>query len=254
MIKKILFNKVEHPCFIGFLFLFLSWSVNAHVTEIRVNQNADGTLTWYLQTYHDVNSCDIENAGISINGVRYEIASEHEGSIISLSENIFGQYDGHLTNTRRSYAVVETPYIAGVLNVIPYSDNVCWAFLVPGNGSFSPPPPEPCTILPVTKVTSTIGDVNDNQTCDVLDDTVQVNMTIEHLACGYVTGDLKFHVYLDPNGANIFLGTIYYEIGIVTPFSFELPIDVGTEVLFIDKDFTANTKTKCLSITWHKDK
>ena len=34
------------------IFLFMGFSANAHVWEIRVNQNQDGTLTWYLQSYH----------------------------------------------------------------------------------------------------------------------------------------------------------------------------------------------------------
>ena len=54
MIKKLLSNKIKHPFLICVLSLLFSWQANAHVTEIRVNQNANGSLTWYLQTYQFV--------------------------------------------------------------------------------------------------------------------------------------------------------------------------------------------------------
>ena len=50
-------------------FLFAAASSFAHVTEIRVNQAQDGSLTWYLQTYHGVNECGHSNAGLTINSV-----------------------------------------------------------------------------------------------------------------------------------------------------------------------------------------
>lgn len=59
--------------------LFVTILSFAHVTEIRVNQAQDGSLTWYLMTYHQVNECGHSGAGLTINGVNYPIDAEFAG-------------------------------------------------------------------------------------------------------------------------------------------------------------------------------
>jgi len=122
-----------------FFMLFTFASVSAHVWEIRVNQNQDGSLTWYLQSYHSAyeRGCTIGNSGLVINGVRYYTQSKHSGSITGLSPTVFA-VNGN--RSRNSYAVLTTPFLGTSLSVYPFSDNVCWANLVHGTGNFTTTP------------------------------------------------------------------------------------------------------------------
>ena len=40
------------------LIILSSLQVSAHTWEIRVNQNQNGTLTWYIQSYHTLAETD----------------------------------------------------------------------------------------------------------------------------------------------------------------------------------------------------
>ncbi|MDE3251261.1 MAG: HYR domain-containing protein [Bacteroidota bacterium] len=198
----------------------------AHVTEIRVNQNQDGTLTWYLQTYHYANECGHANAGLSINGVQYNISAEYNGSIVGLSSTVVAAYQPDTYGGgRHSYAIVNTPYIPGTLNVAPYSNNVCWAFLVGGNSSFNPPPPPVCTtptIVGISTIVSLAG--SDNGTsCDPTDDHTTAVVKVSHLACASITGDKQFSIVYDPSGANVVYGPYNYATGTETDVTINIP-------------------------------
>lgn len=120
------------------LILLCFWSIDpllAHVWEIRVNANPNNTLTWYAQSYHSV-GCGIVNSGLTINGTDYPFESEANGSIVGLSSNIFM---GCGPDSRASYAVVTTPYLAGVLTVNSYSPNACWFAYCPNGSGMAPP-------------------------------------------------------------------------------------------------------------------
>jgi hypothetical protein len=222
--------------FVATLLLFFTITAYAHVREIRVNQNADGTLTWYLQTYHSVNQCGHSGAGLRINGISYPINSEHAGSIVGLSPTVFATTG--FNQSRQSYAIVQTPYIAGNLNVTPYSNNVCWDFLVGGSGSFTPPPPPVCTVPPVTSASNTLGTPNNNNTeCDATDDTIPVTLNINHLACGNITGDGQLSIYYSDG---TLIGNVAYQNGISTQYTFNLPQGRLAELQLIDNDFPNN--------------
>ena len=91
-------------------FIIATMASFAHVREIRVNQAQDGSLTWYLLTYHFVNECGHANAGLTINGVNYPIDAEFGGDGASLSPNIFAT-TGTSGFAHNSYATVHTPFL-----------------------------------------------------------------------------------------------------------------------------------------------
>lgn len=129
---------------------FLSLSVSAHVFEIRYNQAPNGSITWYLISYHVISQCPNESAGLNINGTNYPISSTILGDARPLSANIFVQDLACFSrinpgatppsNLYVSYGIVNTPFIGGALTITPYSNAVCFAFCVGGTIVFNPPP------------------------------------------------------------------------------------------------------------------
>jgi hypothetical protein len=248
--KKLLhFKKNPRSFFIAVILLFFTISTYSHVTRIRVKQNQDGTLTWRVETYHSRGQCGVANSGIRINGVSYPL--QFEGSMyesdrytlpndgFSLFANASASAPYGYQRVLRSYGQVTTPYIAGTLNVQPYSTNACWAFSVGGNGSFNPPPPPVCTSFPLTSASTTVTSTNNNGTpCNLNDDTAQLNVFAKHLACGNITGDKKFKAYLDSNGNSTYLGEYNYNSGITTPIG-SITVNAGQSynVRLVDNDF-----------------
>lgn len=222
---------------VSLLLTLLTIPAFAHVWEIRVNQSQDGSLTWYLQSYHTVSECGIGNSGLVINGVQYPIQQIFSGSAATQSPTVFA-VNG--TNTRASYATIHTPFLGTTLSVFPYSNNVCWANLVSGTGSFTPPPPPVCTSCPVTGWSNTTGVANNNGTaCNPTDDILQATIAVNHLSCGSITGDGQFSLVFDPAGANIAYGPFNYSTGIVTNVAINLPYGTSnsTQVQVVDADF-----------------
>jgi len=206
--------------------LLLTMSSYAHVWEIRVNQAQNGTLTWYLQSYHGLGQCGIANSGLRINGVNYPLQSEHAGSITGLSNTVFATTGNY---ARGSYAIVTTPFLGTTLSVQPYSSNVCWAFLVGGSGNFTPPPPPVCTACPITGWSNTTGTPSNNGTlCNVTDDYLPATITVNHLSCASITSGGQFNVIYDPSGANVSYGPYNFTTGISTNVSINLPYGVSS--------------------------
>jgi hypothetical protein len=216
-------------------FLLIGQLAYSHVTRIRVKQNQNGSLTWYVQTYHRLGECGIKNSGININGKKYPLQAEHNGKPPISGTVIFADAGSTWPTYYYSYAVINTPYIPGALNVQPYSSNVCWAFAVGGSNSFTPPPPPVCTTPPVTSVSNRLGAPNNNNTeCNATDDTIPVTLNISHLACGNITGDGQLSVlYSD----GTLIGNVAYQNGISTPYTFNLPQGKLAQLTIVDNDF-----------------
>ncbi|MCP9234834.1 HYR domain-containing protein [Lewinella sp. JB7] len=227
------------------LFVLLALPSFAHTWEIRVNQNQDGTLTWFMQSYHGNNQCGFANSGVRINGVNYPIQASYSGSAATRSANVFSVASPHQSwYTRSSYAIVTTPFIPGTLNVQAYSTNACWAPLYnlpTGNGSFTPPPPPTCSSCPVSSISNTTGTPSDNGTsCDATDDSIPVAITVNHGSCASITGDGKFSLVFDVNGANVPYGPFSYRSGqITTIVNVTAPYGTSnaTLVRVVDADF-----------------
>ncbi len=246
-------NRIMKKIALFFVILFILGlnSSMAHVTEIRVNQAQDGSLTWYLQTYHGVNECGHQNAGLTINGINYPIDAEFSGSIVSISPTIFAQYYAVESFGRSSYATVHTAFLGTTLSVSPYSSNVCWAFLVGGSGNFTPPPPPTCTSCPVLSWTNTVSlpGNNNGTVCNLNDDYTTANITVNHLSCASITGNHRFKVILDPTGSNTVYGYYNYSSGITTNVAITIPYGTSnsTQVSVVDDDFPCSV-THGLSI------
>lgn len=221
--------------------LLLAASSYAHVWEIRVNQNQNGSLTWYLQSYHSLGQCGIQNSGLTINGVNYPLQSEHAGSITGLSSNVFAVTGNY---ARGSYAIVNTPFLGTTLSVQPYSSNVCWAFLVGGSGNFTPPPPPVCTSCPITGWSNTTGvATNSGTACDPEDDILPTTVTVNHLSCASITTGGQFKVIYDPGGANISYGPYNFSTGITTDVNINLPYGVNnsTQLTVVSDSFPCSS-------------
>lgn len=222
--------------------LFVTILSFAHVTEIRVNQTQDGSLTWYLMTYHQVNECGHSGAGLTINGVNYPIDAEFAGNASSLSPTIFAAASSiYLGFGFNSYATVHTPFLGTTLSVAPYSNNVCWAFLVGGSGNFTPPPPPVCTSCPITGWSNTVilpGN-NNGTPCNPTDDYTTASIRVNHLSCASITGTKSFKVIYDPSGANVSYGPFNYNAGVTTDVTISIPYGASnsTMVKVIDAAF-----------------
>ena len=137
---------------IAFVLLMMSsLSLSAHVFEIRYNQAANGSITWYLISYHGGEQCQNESAGLTINGTNFPIQTTILGDARLLSPNIFvqdldcytrvnpGNTPIPVNNLYVSYGIINTPFIGGALTVTPYSNAVCFAFCIGGTVVFNPP-------------------------------------------------------------------------------------------------------------------
>ena len=156
--------------------LFCS-SVMAHVFEIRAKQAADGSITWYLISYHVAEQCAANTAGLIVNGTNYPISSVVNGDarpiapiLLAQDLNCFQSVNPNVTppaNLYVSYAIVNTPFLLPPLAVTPFSTTVCLGFCVGAVGNFVPPPT--ISFTATTTNGSTGSTVNSNPT-DVLID------------------------------------------------------------------------------------
>ncbi|MBK8555546.1 MAG: HYR domain-containing protein [Lewinellaceae bacterium] len=204
-----------------------------------MNQAPDGTLTWYLQTYHTTAEAacvnDAPQSGLIINGVQYPIQQVFSGDISLLSPNIFGV--GNCSG-RGAYGVIVTPFLGTTLSVTPYSNVACWANCgVQANGNFNPPPPPVCTTCPITGFSTSVSCDDNGTGCTSADDNYTYSLTVNHLVCGTVTGDGQFTVVLDPGGANTVLGPFNYTAGNSTTVVLPPGTANGTAVQIVDNDF-----------------
>ncbi|WP_026769939.1 HYR domain-containing protein [Asinibacterium sp. OR53] len=193
-------------------------------------------------TYHQVNECGHSGAGLTINGVNYPIDAEFAGNASSLSPTIFAAASPtYLGFGFNSYATVHTPFLGTTLSVAPYSNNVCWAFLVGGSGNFTPPPPPVCTSCPITgwSNTVTLPGNNNGTPCNPADDYTTASIRVNHLSCASITGTKSFKVIYDPSGANISYGPFNYNTGVTTDVSISIPYGASnsTMVEVIDAAF-----------------
>ncbi|MBL7809091.1 MAG: HYR domain-containing protein, partial [Saprospiraceae bacterium] len=225
-------------CFL--LNLLITGNLKAHTWEVRVNQNPDGSLTWYLQNWHSFSeqAChDYANqSGLVINGVQYPVQSVHQGSIVPLSPTIFGACS---TNDNRDcYGIINTPFLGSPLSVSTYSNVACWASCgIQAQGNFNPPPPPVCTTCPIIDFDSNVSCSDNGTICTSTDDIYTFSITVNHLACASITGDGQFTVIVDPGGANIVLGPFNYNSGITTDVFLPAGTVNGTTIKVLDDDF-----------------
>ena len=236
--------------------LFLSFNAIAHTWEIRVNQAADGTLTWYLQSYHPPAEAacmtNFSSSGLTINGVDYPIQSIANGDITTLSNNVVGaNYNcsaggfvvGSVpaSQSRQQYGIIVTPFLGTTLNIEPYSNVQCWDNCgINAVANFTPPPPPSCTTCPITGITAVAGTPSNNGTpCNLSDDYVPITVTVAHQACATATGDGKFSIQF---GSTTY-GPISYTAGPGSnTMTINAPVGTGANpmVTASDADFGAN--------------
>ena len=230
-----------------FAVMLLGFTADAHTWEIRVNQNQDGSLTWYIQSYHTSNESACytysNQSGITINNVNYPIQTVGNGDISLLSPTIFGVYQPYAQYGRGLYGIINTPFLGTTLSVAPYSSVACWQ-TPPGfvsNGNFTPPPPPVCTSCPLTGFSNTVAlPGNNNMTpCDPTDDFTSGVVTVNHLACASITGDGQFSLVFDPGGDNVAYGPFTYSTGITTDVTINIPYGTSnsTQINLVDADF-----------------
>ena len=176
--------------------------------------------------------------------MNYPIDAEFAGDISGLSPTVFA-VASQISFGRSSYATVHTPFLGTSLNVAPYSNNVCWAFLVGGSGNFTPPPPPVCTSCPITGWSNTITTPgNNNGTfCNATDDYTTATIKVSHLSCASITGSKQFSVIFDPGGANVSYGPFNYTSGgVETDVTINIPYGTSnsTMVNVVDASFPCN--------------
>lgn len=150
-------TKLKRKLIVFMAIILLSLNASAHVFEIRYKQAPDGSITWYLISYHNTEQCPAEEAGLTINGINYPITSYIIGDARPLTPNILVQdlpccsrlnpnNTGCLDyeSLYVSYGIVNTPFLGGVLAIAPYSNAVCFAFCVGSTVIFNPPPVVNC--------------------------------------------------------------------------------------------------------------
>lgn len=174
MLKKIVGNisKTKFGIIAFILLMMSSFTVSAHVFEIRYNQALNGSITWYLISYHGLEQCPAEQAGLTINGTNYPLSAIVLGDARLLSPNIIAQdldcYSRLNPNAPPipvnslyvSYGILTTPFIGGTLTVTPYSNLVCFAFCVGGNIVINP--------IPVLTCPGNVTQNADNGVCNAL--------------------------------------------------------------------------------------
>ena len=235
--------------FAFFAMMLFAINVSAHTWEIRVKQNANGTLTWYGQTYHGVGECGIANSGININGVNYNWTAEFSGSVVPLSAYIFTA-SPTFVGARNAYATVTTAFIPGNLIVTAYSNNVCyalWSDMPPGGGTFNPPPPA-CTTCPLISWTNSAGTPNNNGTpCNVADDFIPVTITVNHQNCAKSTGNGQFTVF--NSSTNTTVGSYVFNGTSPTIITYNAPVGTSNSTqLNISTTFPCNVQQSLVAI------
>ncbi len=231
-----------------FVIMLFCKTVSAHTWEIRVKQNANGTLTWYGQSYHGVGECGIPNSGININGVNYNWTAEFSGSVVPFSAYIFTASPSYTSccnvSGRQSYATVTTAFIPGNLIVTAYSNNACYALypdMPAGGGVFNPPPPA-CTTCPLINWNNTVGTTNNNGTpCNISDDYIPVTITVNHQNCAKSTGSGQFTVV--NTSTNTTIGSYVFNETSPTIITYNAPVGTSNSTqLNVSTAFPCNVQ------------
>ena len=173
-LKPIIGNvrKIKLSIIVFIVLMMANFSASAHVFEIRYNQALNGSITWYLISYHSTEQCPNASSGLTINGTNFPIQTTVLGDARPLSPNIIAQdlqcYSRLNPNAPPipvndlyvSYGIINTPFIGGSLTVTPYSSAVCFAFCVGGNIVINP--------IPVLTCPGNVSQNADNGVCSAL--------------------------------------------------------------------------------------